>query len=274
MKSIKKYIPNTITSLNLFCGVSGVLCCVHGNVAAAFYFMLAAAVFDFCDGLAARLLGAYSDMGRELDSISDVVSFGVLPAVMLSCMAFDSFNFNEAHKMALPELVSLPRGTAFWLYVVACSPVLMAVFSGLRLAKFNVDTRQSDKFLGLATPAAAILVGAFVCLLYNCSGNAFVDALWSWNAVRIYVPIAVVAISALLVCELPMFAFKIKKGCHLFSGPEGVQRIVFFVSVALSAAVALVFRLHFSVVFVLSMLMYVLINIFAGLCTCLARLKK
>lgn len=274
MNSIKKYIPNTITSLNLLCGVSGVLCCVHGNVAAAFYFMLAAAVFDFCDGLAARMLGAYSDMGKELDSISDVVSFGVLPAVMLSCMAFDSFNFAEAHKTVLPELAAVSGGNAFGLYVVACCPVLMAVFSGLRLAKFNVDTRQSDKFIGLATPAAAILVGAFVCFLYNSSGNAFVDALWRWSVVRVYVPLSVVAICVLLVCELPMFAFKIKKGCHLFSGVEGRQRIAFFVSVALSVVVAVVFRLHFSVVFLLSMLMYVLINLCTEFVSCIARKNK
>ena len=83
MVSIRKNIPNTITSMNLLCGVLGILSCLKGDVPTAFYLMLAASVFDFCDGLAARVLHAYSPMGKELDSLSDMVSFGVLPSVML-----------------------------------------------------------------------------------------------------------------------------------------------------------------------------------------------
>ena len=81
--SIKKYIPNAITSMNLVCGIIGVIFAFKARFDLAFYMMIAAAVFDFMDGLAARALGAYSDMGKELDSLCDMVSFGVLPSVML-----------------------------------------------------------------------------------------------------------------------------------------------------------------------------------------------
>ena len=119
--SLKKYIPNTITALNLACGVLGVVFALDGRIELAFALMLAAALFDFCDGLAARVLGAYSDMGKELDSLADVVSFGVLPAVMM-------------HRTMV--LCTWSHGWICYL------PLIFAVFAGLRLARFNVDERQ------------------------------------------------------------------------------------------------------------------------------------
>ena len=125
---IRKIIPDTITSMNLVCGIIGVVFAFRGRCDIAFVLMLAAAVFDFLDGFAARALDAYSDMGKELDSLCDLVSFGVLPAVML---------FNTAKMSCCPE----------W----ACWTALaIAVFSAVRLAKFNVDPRQTDGFIGLA----------------------------------------------------------------------------------------------------------------------------
>ena len=154
MVSIRKNIPNTITSMNLLCGVLGILSCLKGDVPTAFYLMLAASVFDFCDGLAARVLHAYSPMGKELDSLSDMVSFGVLPSVMLVCFAEHSF---------LGGLDLAFNVSPFIHWLVVLSPVLVAVFSGLRLAKFNTDERQSENFIGLATPAGAIFLAALVC---------------------------------------------------------------------------------------------------------------
>ena len=154
MVSIRKNIPNTITSMNLLCGVLGILSCLKGDVSTAFYLMLAASVFDFCDGLAARVLHAYSPMGKELDSLSDMVSFGVLPSVMLVCFAEHSF---------LGGLDLAFNVSPFIHWLVVLSPVLVAVFSGLRLAKFNTDERQSENFIGLATPAGAIFLAALVC---------------------------------------------------------------------------------------------------------------
>ena len=136
---IVKHIPNTITSTNLLCGVLGVICTLKGSLDTAFILMLAAAVCDFCDGLAARLLKAYSELGKQLDSLADMVSFGVLPSLMMY------------------SLMVQAQGDSWICYV----PLLIAVFSALRLAKFNIDERQSDSFIGLATPACAIICGSF-----------------------------------------------------------------------------------------------------------------
>ena len=132
--SIIRHIPNTITSMNLLLGIMGVICTFDGNFEAAFCLMLAAAVCDFCDGLSARLLGAYSDVGKELDSLADMVSFGLLPSLML-------------HRL----MVSI-GGESLLSYI----PLIIAVLSAVRLAKFNVDERQTDNFIGLATPACAM----------------------------------------------------------------------------------------------------------------------
>ena len=148
MACIKKYVPDFITSLGLASGVLGVVFALEGKIWLAFPLMLAAAVFDFCDGLAARALDAYSDLGKELDSLSDMVSFGVLPSVML-------YNLMKTCTFS----------SSAWCLV----PLLLAVFSGLRLAKFNVDPRQHMSFVGLPTPVAALLCGSLPMSPPRCS---------------------------------------------------------------------------------------------------------
>ena len=125
--------------MNLACGIIGVVFAFKGRVDLAFILMLAASVADFLDGTAARLLDSYSDMGKELDSLSDLVSFGVLPSVML---------YNLQHTCMFGES---------WICWI---PLIITLASGIRLAKFNVDTRQTDSFLGLPTPACALLCGS------------------------------------------------------------------------------------------------------------------
>ena len=133
--SIAKHIPNTITSMNLLCGALGVIFTFQGALDIAFYLMLAAAVCDFLDGFSARLLKAYSAIGKELDSLADLVTFGLLPSLML-------------HRRMIEGGI-----TGFTAYI----PLIICIFSALRLAKFNVDDRQSENFLGLATPSCALL---------------------------------------------------------------------------------------------------------------------
>ena len=134
---IIRHIPNTITSLNLLSGCFATIFALQGNFTTAFLCIIAGAVCDFCDGLAARALKAYSPMGKELDSLADMVTFGVAPAMIM-------YRFQaEAN---------------FLVYL----PLLIAVFSGLRLAKFNIDTRQSENFIGLATPSCALICGSLI----------------------------------------------------------------------------------------------------------------
>ena len=183
---MKKIIPDMITSMTLLCGVIGVVFAFKGRPDIAFILMLAASAADFLDGLAARVLDDYSDMGKELDSLSDLVSFGVLPAVMLyncsrTCM------FGES-----------------W---ICWTPLLITLASGLRLAKFNVDSRQTDSFLGLPTPAAALLVGS-LCHFVACDPSTF---LATWCAGPVFVPVLSICLSALLLSEIPMFSLKFHK---------------------------------------------------------------
>jgi CDP-diacylglycerol--serine O-phosphatidyltransferase len=233
--SIVKHIPNTITLLNLLSGVAGVIVTLSGNPAAGFICMLAAAVFDFCDGLAARLLGAHSPIGKELDSLSDVVSFGVLPAVML--------------------WVVMPKGAPLYVHVI---PLLLAAFSALRLAKFNLDTRQESDFIGLPTPAAALLVGALSHFMEASPATSFsqfaASSFW-------LIPALALVLSALLISELPMFGMKIKKGHKLLDG----KRIVFLGFALLAVAFTVVFSLRWSLAILLIFAFYILENVFLWL---------
>ncbi len=178
-KKMKKHIPNFITCLNILSGTIGIVYALDGNYTIALIAVMAAALFDFLDGLAARLLNAYSNMGKELDSICDVVSFGVLPSTMLY------------HALAQSEKIP------FEYYPFLA--FLITAFSALRLAKFNVDTRQSENFLGLAVPANALF---WVGIVYSYK---------DFIAENPYTTLGAIAISCyLLVSEIPMFSLKVK----------------------------------------------------------------
>lgn len=231
--AFRKHIPNLITSMNLVCGLIGVIMVFKSRLDLAFYCMLAAAVFDFLDGFAARLLDAYSDLGRELDSLCDLVSFGVLPGLML-CILMQTFRFSD--------------GWLCWL------PLVLAVFSALRLAKFNVDARQAHDFLGMPTPAAALLCGALCC--YCC--HAPVEFLSTWVAGPVFVPLLSVILSALLVCEIPMFSFKMHKDD---SRMMQVKRMTLVAFILAAVVFCLVAGHHWSLAVLLGFLFYVLNNL-------------
>ncbi|MBP5571682.1 MAG: CDP-diacylglycerol--serine O-phosphatidyltransferase [Bacteroidales bacterium] len=231
--SLKKYIPDFITSLGLASGVLGVVFALEGKIWLAFPLMLAAAVFDFCDGLAARALDAYSELGKELDSLSDMVSFGVLPSVMLyNLMKTCSFS------------------SSAWCLV----PLLLAVFSGLRLAKFNVDPRQHMSFVGLPTPVAALLCGSLCWFVAHEPASL----LATLSGGLVFVPVLTVVLCALLVCEIPMFSMKIAAGD---TKTVLLKRISFIVEIAVIVAVVLLLRHDWSLAVVISCVLYILKNL-------------
>ena len=195
--SLIRHIPNSITSCNLLCGALGVVLALRGQVDIAFPLMLAAAVFDFCDGYAARLLQAYSPIGKELDSLADMISFGLLPSVLL------------VETMQLHGVTGWP----------SFLPLLLAVMSGLRLAKFNVDERQTTDFLGLATPSAAMICGSLSYFVAVHPGT-FLDG---WAASVWVLPLMAVVLGLLLLTEIPMFGMKVAPGHKLLD----TKRIVF-----------------------------------------------
>ncbi len=231
---IVKHIPNTITSMNLLFGVLGVICTFNGRLDFAFYAMLAAAVCDFCDGLSARLLKAYSDLGKELDSLADVVSFGVLPSLMTY------------------KLMSDIHGNTFFAYI----PLLIAVFSAIRLAKFNIDERQSDNFIGLATPACAMICGSYTYYVSNDPSSV----LYGWAECIYFIPVCALILSWLLISEVPMFSMKFKKNM-IPGSPIHKQRVGFFGVIVVAAILTVLLGLNWSFIVLLTFVSYVVMNV-------------
>ena len=229
---IVKHIPNTITSMNLLCGVMGVIFALDGWLDMAFYLMLAGAVCDFCDGLAARLLNAYSALGKELDSLADLITFGLLPSIMLyKCM--DIYHPGE------------------WFCYI---PLIIVVFSAIRLAKFNIDDRQSENFLGLATPACAMICGSFAVIAHLDINNivgAFTESTWM-------IPASSAILSLLLVSEIPMFSMKFKKDS---AADVKWTRITFVAAALIALTVTVILGQHFSHAVLFIFLAYIVINI-------------
>ncbi|MBR1576524.1 MAG: CDP-diacylglycerol--serine O-phosphatidyltransferase [Bacteroidales bacterium] len=231
--SVRRLIPNAITSMNLLCGVLGVIAALEARFDLAFYWMLCGAVCDFFDGLTARALKVSSPMGKELDSLADVVTFGVLPSVMLyELMRVCTFS------------------NSVWCYV----PLLIAVFSGLRLAKFNLDERQHSSFLGLPTPASAMICGS-LCYFIAHDMRTFLAA---WASGFVFIPVLSVVLAVLLVSEIPMFSMK-------FSAEDGRMtkrtRVLFAVNVLLVIGIVFSLHLNWSLAVLLAFLVYVLMNL-------------
>ncbi len=188
--SIKKHIPNTLTLLNLFCGSIAIKFAVNGQLSMAGALMMLSLVFDFFDGFAARLLGVSSAIGKDLDSLADMVTFGVLPGFFMFYL-LQQCNIgveNQGYIRYLPYL-----GFA------------VTLFSALRLAKFNNDTRQSDRFIGVPTPANSMLI----CSLGVLYENEPSQMQWLMNMPILLALTAVC--SYLLVSELPLIALKFKQ---------------------------------------------------------------
>lgn len=141
---MKKHIPNFITCLNLFSGCIGVLCAFNGELKTAAYFVVLSAVFDFFDGMVARLLKVNSAIGKDLDSLADMVSFGFLPGAVMFQLINHSIIINGSSSTLLSYLPYLG--------------FIITIFSALRLAKFNVDSRQSVDFIGLNTPMNTLFI--------------------------------------------------------------------------------------------------------------------
>ena len=184
---MKKHIPNTITSLNLISGCIATYWAFQSNYELALLFIVIGAVFDFFDGMSARLLHVSSPIGKELDSLADDITFGFAPsAIIFSWLC--GYDFHE-----------LPSPIAFIMPFLA---FIMAAFSALRLAKFNLDERQAMGFIGLPTPANALFWGSLIV-----GGGEFLAS----SPLYIYgVIIMVLVFSYLLISEIPMFALKFK----------------------------------------------------------------
>ena len=227
--SITKHIPNTITSMNLLCGALGVVFTFKGDLNIAFYLMIAGAVCDFFDGFAARLLKAFSPIGKDLDSLADLITFGMLPAMILNRRMIEG------------------GMTGFLSYV----PLIIVLFSALRLAKFNIDDRQTENFLGLPTPACAMWCGS---LVYAADNGVMTSVDMLHNPY--FIPVASVILALLLVSEIPMISIKVKKGSEF----NPVRRR-FIVICAVFSVAALVLKIHWSFIPLLIFSLYIVHNL-------------
>jgi CDP-diacylglycerol--serine O-phosphatidyltransferase len=234
--NIRKHIPNTITCGNLFCGCLALVKAFEGDLIQAAYFVGIALVLDFFDGFTARMLKVSSAIGKDLDSLADMVTFGVVPGVMMFKMI--SGTLMNGIIEGAPSQVPFPAYFAF----------IITVFSCIRLAKFNNDTRQSDSFIGLPTPANTMVICSLP-LIMHFQPNVFADMNMISNPWFLIIFSCIM--SFLLVSEIPLFALKFKsfnwKGNKL-------------VYVFLMVSAALLLTLHF-VAIPLIIILYILISI-------------
>lgn len=184
---MKKHIPNIITCCNLICGCVATYCAFHHGYDAAFLFILLGAFFDFFDGMAARALGVSGPLGLQLDSLADCVTFGVAPSAMIFTLFF---------RVQYPDFMD----TQYVRMIMPFTAFLIAAFSALRLAKFNIDERQHTGFIGMPTPANAIFWASLI------SSSEMWLAGPRFNVIFLF--LFMILFCWLLVCEVPMFAFK------------------------------------------------------------------
>lgn len=226
---IIRNIPNALTCCNLICGCMATGAAFYGNYQWAVLMIIIGAVFDFFDGMVARALGVSSNIGKELDSLADVVTFGVAPSSIIFYL------FTEVH---CPEMLISVKD------LLPYTAFLMAAFSALRLAKFNIDKRQYQQFIGLPTPANALFWGSLVV-----GAHAFLVSL-KFNAVFLFLFMFLSCL--LLVCEVPMIALKFNN----YSWVDNKQRYIFLIGClpllflgTLSLAAIIIWYIVISIVF-------------------------
>ena len=239
--NIKQHIPNTITCGNLFCGCLAIVCAFNAELALSGYFVIVAAVLDFFDGFFARLLKVSSPIGKELDSLADMVTFGVVPGVVMFQMikgSLPAFGILSGWETGIsPQTISL----------VSYSGFLVTLFSALRLAKFNVDPRQSDSFIGVPTPAIALLIcsipllieqltpkdiGSVISAAFSFLNNSIPSE--SWPLAILHHPYFLIGLtvltSFLLISNIHLFALKFKNYAW---GDNRIRYIFLIISVIL-----------------------------------------
>lgn len=226
---MKQHIPNILTLFNALCGCVGISLIAEGQILIACFLVFVALFFDYFDGFAARLLGVQSEIGKQLDSLADAITFVVLPAFIAQSLWIKN------------------NSSDFFTYF----PFLLALFSILRLAKFNIDARQTDSFIGVPTPANAMLWASFPLILHYQHSDFAENILTNSH----FLMFLIVLMSFLLVAELPLFALKFKD----FSWKNNKMKFVFM----LLSLITIVLFQFWAIPIVI--LLYVVFSIFTHL---------
>lgn len=225
--------------MNLLSGIGGIVFALNGYWNIAFWLMIAGAGFDFFDGLAARLLKVSSPMGKELDSLADMVTFGVLPAIMM-------------YKMLLQSDLPYPYFLVYNIRIIPTIAFIIAAFSALRLAKFNIDDRQTSSFIGLPTPANALFIGA---LSYASNEICHCDGFHDFIASPYFLIPLSFLLSYLLVAEIPLFALK-------FKNMKWKDNKIRFIFLGISLALLVVFYQWMYMAVLIIIPLYVIMSVF------------
>ena len=292
MRKLIAFIPHLFTLGNLFCGCLAIIFAFEKRLDLAFYTILMGAFLDFFDGFFARILKVTGELGKQLDSLADVVSFGVAPAIMMlvftdrifdaygvECMQNDFLQFQ-----GIKDIPVCSFDYTMGLHPLSYTVLIIALFSAFRLAKFNIDARQTHGFIGLPTPANAMFLSSYIfSFLYITKNLPFQDVQKGWtiypplSANEYFVPtlpiklesiiaqgnlfqiiyhpyfliIISLVFSILLVSEIPLFALKFKN----FSWGDNKVRYIFLI---LSAALLIIFQL-FAIPFII--ILYIIISV-------------
>lgn len=236
------HIPNAITLLNLLLGCLAIVSALSGNTVAAAQLIIICAVLDFLDGTAARILKAGSEIGKQLDSLADLVSFGLAPAAIMFHLMSISPGLNESQ-----------NGLFAYLPYFA---FLITICSALRLARFNIDTRQTHAFVGLPTPANALFFASIpLVMTYSSNQGTVYDALVSLTSNILPMAAIILLFSWLLISPVKMFSLKFKS----LAVKENLTRYVF-----LTLSVIFLFLMGYDST-PLIILLYIIISVSEGL---------
>lgn len=239
MKKVVKQIPNLITSLNLVSGSVATIFAIDGYLVWAAIFIIVAAVFDFLDGFAARLLKAYSEIGKQLDSLADVVSFGVAPgAILFTLLEFSLFGKNDP---------IYDIGAQWYEWLILFSSFLLPVFGAIRLARFNTNTANENFFRGLPIPANGIFWASLGLMLESPKYYDLLQLIYSTKNLVILA----VFMAGMMVITMPMFSLK----PHSFSLKENWYRYLFL---GLAIVLIVVFNFY-GLAFVI--ILYIILNL-------------
>ncbi|MCX7954743.1 MAG: CDP-diacylglycerol--serine O-phosphatidyltransferase [Bacteroidales bacterium] len=206
---LKNNVPNTFTILNLICGIISIIASFENHLIFSSIFIYLGFIFDYIDGFTARLLKSQTKIGKELDSLADLVTFGLAPSIIIFVLMKKVLVYEY-----IPDTITLTELLYFFF------PILIPVFSAIRLAKFNTDNRQTDKFIGLPTPANAFFIAWLPVMLYKLKIEVFYVIL----NIKVLIILSVIN-SLLLVSPFTFFSFKFKN----FKYKNNKQRYLFLI---------------------------------------------
>jgi len=197
--NIKKHIPNILTLGNLFCGTLAVIYAVNENFVATALLVVLGIGFDFFDGFVARILKVQGELGKQLDSLADMVTSGVVPGIVMLQLLNNAFAEDKVGYFGIDN-------TTTDYNIIAYLGLLLTLFAGYRLAKFNIDERQSDSFIGLPTPAMSLFIISLPLITIFSEYTFFVGLIQN----KIFLVIITVLLSFIMISELPLFSLKFK----------------------------------------------------------------